>query len=284
MIYKIENEFFTAEIDSMGAQLHSFAAKDGTEYLWQGNPDIWYGQAPVLFPVIGQMKNDRLQWQGKEYEMPKHGLARKLPFEVKSIEASKAVFSLKSSEDTLKKYPFAFEFLMSYELTDKGIKAEHTVINLNDGEMYFSVGAHPGFNCEIGDYIEFEQAESIGTERIDSENLIIPEVYPLLDNDSKIVITEEIFKPDALILSGLKSKKLSLVSPGLGRRLSFTFGDCPFLGIWAKPGAPYVCLEPWYGVNDGHDDYGEFSNKRGIQHIAKGESFVFTWTAEPEKL
>lgn len=284
MFYKIENELYTAEIDSMGAQLHSFCSKaDGTEYVWYGRPEIWYGQAPVLFPIIGQLKNDRLVWQGKEYFMPKHGLARKLPFEVVSCEGAKAVFSLKSSEETLAKYPFEFEFIVSYEICGGALKATHTVKNVNDGGMYFSLGAHPGFNCELGDIIEFETEETVPTERIDSENLIIDKKFPLLENSKEIVITKEIFEPDALILSGLKSKKLTLRSPDGSREMLFTFGDAPFLGIWAKPGAPYVCLEPWFGVNDGRDDYGEFSNKRGIQYLEKGGEFTYEWTAEPLK-
>ncbi len=285
MFYKIENDLYTAEINEMGAELHSFKSKaDGTEYVWYGKTEIWYGQAPVLFPVVGQVKNDTFTYKGKAYTMPKHGLARKLPFTVKEQQADKIVFSLKSDENTLAKYPFEFELLVSYALEGNKLVAGHTVINLTDGEMYFSLGAHPGFNCEVGDTIEFEQAETVATERIDHENLIIDNTWPLLNNEKAFTVTKEIFEPDALILHGLKSKKLTLKSKNLGRALEFTFGDAPFLGIWAKPGAPYVCLEPWYGVNDSHADYGEISNKRAIQRLEKGENFYYQWTAEPKKL
>ena len=152
-----------------------------------------------------------------------------------------------------------------------------TVINKTDGEMYFSVGAHPGFNCKVGDVIEFEQPETLATERIDKENLIIDEKFPLIENSREIVITKEIFEPDALILSDIKSKKLRIKGEN---EIEFTFGDCPFLGIWAKPGAPYVCIEPWYGVNDGRDVKDDISKKRGIQRLDKGEIFEFAWVAE----
>ena len=280
MYYKIENEFYTASVDDMGAQLHSFCSKQGEEYLWQGNPDIWYGQAPVLFPFIGQLKNDKFIYNGKEYSCHKHGLARKLLFKVKSIEDSKVVFSLESDENTLKQYPFEFELLIAYELCGRKLKATHTVINKTDGKMYFSIGAHPGFNCEIGDVIEFEKPETLETQRIDSENLIIEQKFPVLDDSKEIVITKELFDNDALILSGIESEKLSIVSKNLGRKLEFVFGKAPYLGIWAKPAAPYVCIEPWYGVNDSHEDYGEVSNKVGIQSLEAGESFEFSWTAE----
>ena len=278
MFYKIENEFLTCEIDGMGAQLHSLVSKEnGKEYIWQGNPDIWYGQAPVLFPVIGQLINDKYFYNGVEYTMPKHGLARKLPFNVKECEGARAVFSLESDENTLKSYPFDFEYLVTFELKGKSLVNTMTVINKTKGEMYFSVGAHPGFNCNVGDVIEFEQAETLATERIDKENLIISEKFPFMENEKSFVITKEIFEPDALILSDIKSEKLRIKGDN---EIEFTFGKCPFLGIWAKPGAPYVCIEPWYGVNDGREVKKDISEKRGIEHLGEGETFEFAWTVE----
>ena len=278
MYYKIENEFLTCEIDDMGAQLHSLILKEnGKEYIWQGNPEIWYGQAPVLFPIIGQLIGDKYRYNGKEYTMPKHGLARKLPFAVKECGGAKAVFSLESDENTLKSYPFEFELLVIFELCGKSLVNTMTVINKTDGEMYFSIGAHPGFNCKVGDIIEFEKPETLSTERIDKENLIIPEKFPLIENSREIEITKEIFEPDALILSGMNSEKLRIKGEN---EIEFTFGKCPFLGIWAKPGAPYVCLEPWYGVNDGREVKNDISEKRGIQKLGKGGEFSFSWTAE----
>ena len=278
MFYKIENDFLTCEIDDMGAQLHSLVLKEnGKEYIWQGNPDIWYGQAPVLFPVIGQLIDDKFRYCGKEYIMPKHGLARKLLFNVKECEGAKAVFSLESDENTLKSYPFDFELLVTFELKEKSLVNTMTVVNKTNGDMYFSIGAHPGFNCKIGDVIEFEMPETLETERIDSDNLLIPEKFPVVQNSKEIVITEDVFKKDALILSGIKSKKLAIKGEN---EIEFTFGDCPVLGIWAKPGAPYVCIEPWYGINDDRDIKDDISKKREIQHLAKDGVFEFSWIAE----
>lgn len=285
MFYKIENELYTAQINDMGAELHSLRSKaDGVEYVWYGKPEIWYGQAPVLFPVVGQVINDRYLYQGKEYAMPKHGLARKLPFKVKSAEACEISFSLESDAATKEKYPFDFELIITYKLDGALLRATHTVINKTKGEMWFSLGAHPGFNCEIGDTIELEKPETIDMEQIDGENLVIDKKFPLLDNSNTIEITEELFKKDALILSGMKSEKLKIVSKRLGRELEFVFGKAPFLGIWAKPAAPYVCIEPWYGINDSHKPYADLSEKRGIQHLNENESFEFTWTAQPKKI
>lgn len=282
MYYKIENELFTAEIDDMGAQLHSFKSKaTGTEFLWQGNPDIWYGQAPVLFPVIGQLIDNKYRYNGVEYSMPKHGLARKLPFKVRSVEGAKAVFYLESDSETLKKYPFEFELELIFELKGGALVNTSVVRNKTKGEMYFSYGAHPGFNCEIGDTIEFEKPETLETEQIDGDNLVIPEKFPVLNNEREITITEHIFDKDALILSGIESKSLKIKSPGLKREVKFTFGDCPLLGIWAKPCAPYVCIEPWYGVGDSREIKADISQKRAIQRLNEGEKFEYSWSAEP---
>lgn len=285
MIYKIENSIFSAEINDMGAELHSFKSKrTGTEFLWFGNPDIWYGQAPVLFPIIGQLAGDSYTVGGKEYSMPKHGLARKLPFKVKSCEGARAVFVLESTEQTLAKYPYAFELQIIFELTDKGITCTSVVINRGKGDMLFSLGAHPGFNCDIGDTIEFEQAETLVTEQINGDNLVIDEKFPVLDNEREIEITPHIFDKDALILSGIKSKSLKIKSPRAKRELEFIFGDCPLLGIWAKPNAPYVCIEPWFGIGDSIHPYGDFSQKRGIQRLGENGVFEYAWSANPTEL
>lgn len=278
MFYKIENEYLTCEINDMGAELHSLKSKEnGKEYVWYGKTEIWYGQAPILFPVIGQLVDDQYRYNGKQYSMPKHGLARKLPFTLKECKGNKAVFTLESDENTLAKYPFEFVLDVIFELDGYTLKNTFNVYNKSDRKMYFSLGAHPGFNCKVGDVLEFEEPETVCTERIDHTNLLIDKKYPLLDNEKEIVITKEIFEPDALIISGLKSKKVRLKGEN---EIEFTFGDCPVLGIWAKPGAPYVCIEPWYGINDSHEIKNDISEKREIRSLEVGEKFDYTWKAE----
>jgi len=283
MFYSIENEYLTAQIDDMGAQLHSLTAKnDGFEYLWQGNPDIWYGQAPVLFPVIGQLYEDKFRYDGAEYPLAKHGFARKMPFEAADVEGARAVFILRSNEETLKMFPFAFELEVCFELVGRAIKVTHTVTNLDDKKMYFSLGAHPGFNCEIGDYLEFEESEEgAQVEKIDKENIIIGTKFDVeLEEGRRLRLTPELFAEDALIFSDLNSNVVTLKSDNNDRSVRFDFGDAPFLGIWAKPNAPYVCIEPWYGVNDDRIRYEDVSQKRGIESLEPEESFDLVWIAE----
>ncbi len=281
MLYTIENEYLTAQIDEMGAQLHSLKSKeDEIEYIWQGNPDIWYGQAPVLFPVIGQLLDDKFRYDGAEYPMAKHGFARKTSFEAADVEGSRAVFLLKSSETTKAMFPFDFELEVCFELVGRAMKVTHTVTNTDGKTMYFSLGAHPGFNCEIGDYLEFEESEEgAEVEKIDKENIIIGRKFSVdLVDGNKLYLTPDLFNEDALIFSELNSSVVTL--HGKDRTVRFDFGDAPFLGVWAKPNAPYVCLEPWYGVNDDRIRYEDVSQKRGIQALEPGESFDLVWIAE----
>lgn len=212
--------------------------------------------------------------------MQKHGFARKRTFEVVSCERNEAMFLLKSDDTTREMYPFEFELYVKFELIGKKLQATHTVVNKTEGEMYFSLGGHPGFNCAIGDYLEFDKNETLDTETIDSESIRIPEKTPVLRDENKIVITEDIFKKDALILSGIRSNAVTLRSDKHDRTVRFTFGDVPFLGIWAKPGAPYVCIEPWCGVNDNRDKKDDVSQKEGIVRLPKGGVFDLVYTAE----
>ncbi|MBR4727874.1 MAG: aldose 1-epimerase family protein [Clostridia bacterium] len=278
MLYTIENDALRCEIDTQGAQLHALTSKQtGKDYLWRGDPAIWYGQAPILFPIIGQLIDNSYCFEGRRYTMPKHGLARKLPFTLDSIGASQAVFRLDSSEETRASYPFDWSLYAAFSLDGAALTNRLTVVNRTNGPMLFSVGAHPAFNCAIGDRLVFEQAETVSAEKIDKENLLRPERFPVLENARELVLTKDLFNDDALILSGLRSRSVELTGE---HALKFTFGDCPFLGIWAKPGAPYVCIEPWYGINDDHTPRADFSEKRGIQRLEQGETFSFAWTAE----
>ncbi len=281
MIYKIENEYLSAEINDYGCELHSIRSKkSSTEYLWQGDPSIWSGRSPILFPIIGRLLDDKFNYKGKDYSLPKHGFARSSYFELVNIDEDSAVFLLKYNESTLQCYPFKFDLNIHFKLTDNYIVVSHTVINKSEDELYFSIGAHPGFNCKIGDYLEFSENETINTERIDDNAIIIEEKFPLLNNDKKISITSDIFNNDALFLSGMKSTMVSLKSVHNTREVRFDFGKAPFLGIWAKPAAPYVCIEPWYGINDDYSVKRDISEKRGIQKLNSFESFEFSWAAQ----
>ncbi len=280
MIYYAENDNFIVGVKEMGAELTSLKSKKtGFEFIWTGDESIWYGQSPILFPIIGRLLDDKYRLNGKEYTMPKHGIVRKKTFNLIDKTADSLTFSQKSDCDSLESYPYEFELQVKFQLTATGLSVTHTVINNNNNDMYYSFGAHPGFNCEIGDYLEFESDTALVTERIDNESILIEERFPVEMNENKITLTENLFCDDALILSDYSSKAISLKSNNHNRVVKFNFNS-PILGIWAKPNAPYVCIEPWWGINDNYDKKADLSEKRAIMKLAANDNASFNWNIE----
>ena len=281
MIHYIENDYLKIGVKDDGAELTSVISKEtGIEYLWQGNPDVWYGQSPVLFPIIGRVLDDKYYLDGKEYTMPKHGLFRKRKAQFVEQTTNTLVFRESADEETLKIFPFDFEVFVIFELIEKSLKVTHKIINNGNDTMYFSIGGHPGFNCKIGDYLLFEKNETLETIEIDTECLRTGKTIPVLDENNKIVITKDIFNNDALIFNGMKSKTITLASDDHNRKVIFDYSDCSYLGIWAKPGAPYVCIEPWWGVNDSHERKDDISKKDAIISLSANDTYECYWKAE----
>ncbi len=281
MIYTIENDFFSLGVKEMGAELTSLKSKKtGIEYIWQGITEIWYGQSPILFPIIGRLLDDKYRLNGKEYTMEKHGIVRKKPFKLIEQTENTLTFLQSDDESSLKIYPYHFDLFVTFRLNDNGLEVSHKVVNKNNCVMYYSFGAHPGFNCKIGDYLEFDnQQVSVMNEQIDDESLLLDNQVELLKNEKRITLKKDTFVHDALILSGYTDKVISLKSDEHDRVVRFNF-DSPVLGIWAKPNAPYVCIEPWWGINDNHDKKADLSEKRGIMSLNAQEERTFSWSAE----
>lgn len=282
MTHYIENEYMKVGVKENGCELTSVYSKtDNYEYLWQGDESIWYGQSPILFPIVGRLIDDKYSLDGKEYFMPKHGFARKSMWKLLHKDDDSMSFILSENEDTLKNYPYQFDLIVSYLLNGTKLSVSHSVVNKNDTDMYFSLGAHPAFNCNVGDKLVFEENETLSTEKIDLVNsLRLPETFPVLNNEKEIIITEDIFNEDALILHGIKSENISLIHADNKHTVKFNLGNAPYLGIWAKPAAPYVCIEPWYGVNDSFEKKDDISKKDAINKLAAEEIFTFTWEAQ----
>lgn len=281
MIYTIENDFFSLGVKEMGAELTSLKSKKtGIEYIWQGITEIWYGQSPILFPIIGRLLDDKYRLNGKEYTMEKHGIVRKKPFKLVEQTENTLTFLQSDDESSLEIYPYHFDLIVTFRLKNNGLEVSHKVVNKNNCVMYYSFGAHPGFNCKIGDYLEFDnQQVSVMNEQIDDESLLLDNQIELLKNEKRITLEKDTFDHDALILSGYTDKVISLKSDEHDRVVRFNF-DSPVLGIWAKPNAPYVCIEPWWGINDNHDKKADLSEKRGIMSLNAQEERTFSWSAE----
>lgn len=282
MVHYIENDKLVLGVKEFGCEIASVKSKaTGYEFMWQGNPDIWGGQAPILFPIVGRLIEDKYTLDGIEYEMPKHGFARKMPWEFIGAEDNSMSFRLSDTAETREIYPFEFDLVVTYTLDGATLTVSHDIKNKSDKTMYFSIGAHPAFNCTIGDTLSFDKNETLYTEKIDLvKSLRLPDKTLVLDNEKDIVVTKDIFNEDALILSDIKSDNITLNLSEGDRKIIFNLGKAPYLGIWAKPGAPYVCIEPWYGVNDSQVKKNDFSEKDAINPVEAGKIFNFTWKAE----
>ena len=281
MTTTIGNNELKISVKHFGAVLTSVkSVKTGYEFLWQGDPKIWSGQSPILFPVIGKMLDDKYLLNGRQYGMIRHGLARHYDFNLYSKSENELVFLQSENVETLKSYPYKYKLFVSFKAEGNALTVTHTVKNENDTEMYFSIGAHPAFNCDIGDELVFEKNETLCSERIDENSVLTEEKDLILSNENTLKLSENSFDKDAMIFSGLNSKSVVLNNLKRNKKILFRFGDAPFFAIWAKPNAPYVCLEPWYGINDGYERKSDLSQKRGIQRLNKNESFSFSWSAE----
>lgn len=278
MIHTLENEFFTAAVSEMGAELQSLKLKViDDEYIWQGDPEVWSGHSPLLFPVVGRLKDDSYIYECKKYTLGKHGFARKTRFNVERISGDHLKMFLKSGAHK-DSYPFDYLLEIDFELCETGIKITHRVTNLDQRTMYFSLGAHPGFNCDMGDYILFPEDKSAWAYKLDDETKLSTEgkIEQGVENH-RLTITENVFAHDALIFEGLRSDSVTLYCAG-EKRVTVNYGNAPCLGVWAKPGAKYVCIEPWYGIDDSPAATGILSGKRQIVKLPAGQCFRFPMT------
>lgn len=281
MIYTVQNAYLKIRVAQFGAVLTSIQSqKSGHEFLWQGNKSVWNGQSPILFPIIGKLLDDKCRIDGRAYEIIRHGLARHREFQCIAERENELVFLQKSDEETKKAYPYDYELYITFTIDKNSLTVTHMVKNPNAKTMYFSLGAHPAFNCTLGDKLVFEKQETLVSERIDHDSVITGETDLILENSDTLLLTEHLFDKDALIFEGVQSDFVTLHREAARTKIRFTFGDAPFLAIWAKPAAPFVCIEPWYGVNDSYDRKDDFSEKRGIVALPAGGEFSFSWKAE----
>ncbi len=282
----IENDHLKATFHLKGGELCSLISKKtGIEHIWQADPGIWGGHAPVLFPIVGRLKDDRYQYQGQTYSMPQHGFARKREFDIAEHTASAIWFVLESDKDTLAVYPFDFKLLIGFELEGNELTTTYKVINEEKGPLYFSIGAHPGFNCALhegelrSDYrFEFEKAEKLERHLI-SGGLYTGETETVLDGSTtSLPITNDLFKKDALVFKGQQSDAVHLVNKAGKKEITLRFAGFPYLGLWSQAAVPnvvppYVCIEPWYGLADSVKGQTDLSEKEGMIKLEKGAAF-----------
>lgn len=273
----LANKFLTVRIKEQGAELCSIQGADSFEYLWQADPAVWGRHAPVLFPIVGKLRGGRYELDGKIYELPQHGFARDMNFELIEQSSTSLTFQLLPTAETRARYPFEFTLNIIYRLDGNCLSIGYEVRNTGASIMPFSIGAHPGFTLPgpIDDcFLEFEKAETLSTRLPGPSGLISAETAPVLNNTRLLPLSKTIFDRDALIFMDAKSAKVTLGAKNSSRRLTVEFPGFPQLGIWSKPGAPFVCIEPWYGYADTEQPYGDIMNKPGILKLDAGGTFI----------
>ncbi|WBL26837.1 aldose 1-epimerase family protein [Zunongwangia sp. HGR-M22] len=285
-MYTLKNDQLIVGIQHNGVELCSIKnLENNKEYMWQADPEIWGSHAPNLFPVIGVLKDGKYKFQGSFYDMPKHGFVRNNDnLEVKNQTETSITFILKSSEELVKIYPFKFEFELTFTLNGKTIEIHHLVKNLDNQKIYFQVGGHPAFNAPLFEneayedyYLEFDQDLNLESYILGKSGLVSDQTKTITENDNKIQLTKDLFNEDALIFKNIASKKVRLKSSNHGEILSVSYSDFKNLGVWAKPGAPYVCIEPWLGVADIEGTDQNIETKEGIIALDAEKEFNATY-------
>lgn len=285
----IQNTKLKATFHELGAELTSLINfETGKEIMWSGNPDFWGGISPVLFPTVGALKNDQYIFEGKTYELPRHGFARKRTFDVKKSSENEVIFELKSDEESLKIYPFEFSLEIKYALVENKLTVSYLVKNLSGKAMYFSLGAHPGFAIDTENGLNYNDYEILFS---DDEKL---EIHPLIDNlisnetqtinleNKTLQLSYELFSKDALVMTTMRSQELTLRNKKNHHKVIFSFSNFPYFGIWAAKNADFVCLEPWQGIADLEDHNKELTEKFGILKLERNQDWKAGWAVTIE--
>lgn len=264
----------TAIINTKGAELISLKTDNRKEYIWQADPAFWGKHSPVLFPIVGTLKNNQYTHNGQTYPLSRHGFARDMEFKITEQSNASVTFSLPSSEATLAVYPFRFELQLIYTLTKNGLEIGYKVFNQTDETMPFSIGAHPAFALpgNFEDYaLLWEKPESFQFNLLQND-LISDQTAELQTTDRRTQLHYSLFENDALVFKSFQSESLTILKHNVPM-VKVNFHDFQNLGLWTKPGAPFLCIEPWFGYADTLGSNGILSEKEGIINLKPHGNF-----------
>lgn len=281
----LQNDHIAAQFSLKGAELQSLRSKkSGHEYIWSGDADYWGKFSPVLFPIVGALKDNTYQLNGRAHPLPRHGFARERQFKAKQTDSTRVCFSLEQDEETLKVYPFEFLLELHYEIKGTQLNCTYIVNNPGTQDLLFSVGAHPAFATQTDQklsytdyFLAFDKDTELVTHKIESD-LISDETRTLVLKNQSLPLSHELFYEDALVMKSLKSNRISLQNKKNEHGLHFDFEGFPFFGIWAARDADFVCLEPWCGIADGTHHNKNLKDKEGINQLAPGLSWERSWS------
>jgi len=287
MNFEIKNKFIKAKINSFGAELNSLKRVDtDLEYIWQGNPQYWNRHSPVLFPIVGRLNNDSYTYKNQKYNMTQHGFARDKEFDLIRNEDDFIEFKLSNDEKSLEIYPFLFDLFISYKLEQSKLIISYEVKNKSDDNILFSIGAHPAFNWPLYDekkedcFFELKNIKSTKRYFLNEKGLLCNSI-DLEISENKMPLNEDLFKDDALVFNDSNIKQIIFKNSQNKYFVKLDFEKFPYLGLWSKSsGAPFVCIEPWFGVADEVDCSQNFEDKKGLISLEKDEIFSCFYSIE----
>jgi galactose mutarotase-like enzyme len=280
MNYTINNEFLTASFNPVGAELVALKTNQHN-YIWTVDEQFWNKTSPILFPIVGKLKDETYLYNNKNYNLPRHGFARNHKFEIIEQTDTKILFAMQSSLDTKEIYPFDFELQIGYILDNKTLKVSYNVINKNDFDMPFSIGGHPAFSLphNFKNYsLVFEHNEILKNYSLVNE-LLTDDFETIALINKNLPLSYSLFEKDALIFKSLQSKSVTIFDNDQPY-LKISFNDFPSLGLWTKINAPFICIEPWLGYADNQNFKNDFTKKEGIINLNKNNSLKTKYTIE----
>ncbi len=266
----------TAEVNPLGAQLSSLRDRAGRDLLWDGDPSVWAGRAPLLFPIVGALAGGSYRLGSRSYALPRHGFARTRQFDIADSTPTTASFTLKADEASVQVYPFRFELQIDFMLEGPTLSVTAHIRNSGALPMPASFGYHPAFRWPLpygaarsAHFIEFASDEPAPIRRLNAAGLLTPARLPTPISQRRLMLADALFQDDVIIFDEIRSHFVTY-GAAEGRRLRLSYSNAPYLGIWTKPQANFICIEPWRGVADPEGFSGEFTAKPGVFVVAPG--------------
>ncbi len=277
----LENDYLIVNVNSLGAELTGlFDKRDKVEHMWSADPKYWPRKAPILFPCVGESREGKITVNDVDYPIGRHGFARFQEFDVVEKSNDKVVLELMENEETLKSYPFPFCFQVGFYLEGVVLHQTFEVTNTGMEKMGFQIGGHPAFavpfqaNEAFSDYrVQFDRSMSISRHLLNDKGLYSGETREVLKNGESIDLCYDLFEEDALVFKDISSKQVWIQHKEGGKRLQVDYEGFLHLGIWSKPGADYVCIEPWVGCADNADQQAGLFEKDSIVKLNPDQTF-----------
>ena len=285
MIFELKKGNLRATAQTRGGELASLRDGGGREYIWEGDPAFWSGQNPILFPIVGSLLNGKIQINGTTYEMGRHGFARGMEFAPVEQGEDFVALELRETEETLACYPFPFSLRVTHRLLEDGFSTTFSVQNTGGSPMPFCIGGHTAIRIPEGERFEdfhllFDQAETADSHLLSPQGIILHDGRKtMLDGTGTLALDYQDFaQMDTLIFSMLRSGNVSLVHRETGRGVRLDFHEFPMVAFWTKPGAPFLCMEPWQGCAAWDNESGRFEDKLFCATLQPGEVKELAYT------